>query len=260
MEINFFDANCSIGKVARPTPETITDVEQLLIEMEHINIKEALVCHNQAIERAIDTGNRKLLKLIKDHPQLHPAWMFPMHTSIDYPQPEKIVTEMLDLGVKSVRIEPSPYNGYLVEEWALGPLWKIFDLHKVPVMLVGSDLSRYPDQPAKGFSAQNVYDICKKYPNIPFTLLRINFSATRVLLPLLKECPNLHVEVSYFTAHRGVEYLTQNIGAERIIFGSGLPWGPPGPGKVAVNYAAISDEERRLIAGDNLRRLLNEVS
>ena len=83
---------------------------------------------------------------------------------------------------------------------------------------------------------------------------------TPLLLPLLKECPNLHVEVSYFTAHRGVEYLTQNIGAERIIFGSGLPWGPPGPGKVAVNYAAISDEERRLIAGDNLRRLLNEVS
>lgn len=260
MENNFFDANCAIGKSARPTPATIMDVDQLLSEMEYFNIKEALVCHNQSIERAIDTGNRKILNMIKDYPQLHPVWVFPMHTVVDYPNPEKTVSEMLDLGVRAVRVEPSPYNGYLVEEWALGPLWKELQHHRIPVFIAGGDLSRYPDQPARGFSAQNVYDICKRYPTLPITLLRINFSATRVILPLLKECPNLHVELSYFTAHRGVEFLTQQVGAERILFGSGMPWGPPGPGKVSINYADISDEERKLIAGDNLRRLLDSVS
>ena len=38
----------------------------------------------------------------------------------------------------------------------------------------------------------------------------------------MKECPNLHIEISNYTTHRGVEMLAQHYGSHRIIYGSGM--------------------------------------
>ena len=51
----------------------------------------------------------------------------------------------------------------------------------------------------------------------------------------------------------------QEVGADRLLFGSGLPWGPPGPSVVATTYANISGSDKQLIAGDNLRRLIGDI-
>jgi predicted TIM-barrel fold metal-dependent hydrolase len=56
-----------------------------------------------------------------------------------------------------------------------------------------------------------------------------------------------------------VEFLCGEVGAERLLYGSGLPYGSPGPGITGIQYALISDEERALVAGDNLRALLAHV-
>jgi predicted TIM-barrel fold metal-dependent hydrolase len=151
---------------------------------------------------------------------------------------------------------PPPYNGYLAEPWALGGLWAALADAGIPVLVGASDLGRYPDQPGTGFSAQNLYDICRAYPTLPVVVVRLNFSATRIAVPLMRECPNLHLELSFFTAHRGVEMLVREVGAERLLFGSGLPAASPGPAVSALQYALIDDEQRALIAGENMRRLL----
>jgi predicted TIM-barrel fold metal-dependent hydrolase len=182
-----------------------------------------------------------------------------MHTAIDYPAPGEFVADMLERGVRAVRVSPPPYHGYLAESWALGPLWDALADHGVPVFVAASDLGRYPDQPGSGFSAKNLYDICRRHPSLPVVVIRLNFSALSVAVPLMRECPNLFVELSYFTTHRGVEYLVSQIGARQLLFGSGLPWSSPGPSVAAVQYAMIGDEERQLIAGENVRNLLSRV-
>jgi predicted TIM-barrel fold metal-dependent hydrolase len=258
-ELRFFDCNCMIGRMSRPNPVTIKTLPELRAELDHFRIDEALVCGVEAAERWTEGGNRAIAHELAGDDKLHPAWVLPVHTSVDFPNPARTVEEMLSLGVRAVRMWPSFYHGYLVEEWALGPLWRELAAHRVPVLIADGDLSRYPDQRGVGFSAQNLHDICSRYPTLPIVALRLNFSATRIVVPLLRACPNLHVEISYYTAHRGVDFLVQRVGAERVLFGSGLPWGSPGPGVVATRYAGISEDDRRLIAGDNLRRLLGSV-
>jgi predicted TIM-barrel fold metal-dependent hydrolase len=49
------------------------------------------------------------------------------------------------------------------------------------------------------------------------------------------------------------------VGAERLLFGSGLPAASPGPAIAALQYAFVADEQRAMIAGENLSRLLEEV-
>lgn len=255
----FFDANCTVGRVSRPMPGQLSDAGDILAELERHGVTEALVSHVHAVERSVPAGNDKAVEIAAQHRGAHPVWVLPQHSALDVPEPEAYVRRMLDSGVRAVRVPAADYHGYLVAEWALGPVWRELERHQVPVLLSGSELGKYPDGPKLGFSAANVYELCRTFPRLPIVILRLNFSALRVVVPLMRECPNLYVENSFFTVHRGIETLAGQVGAHRILFGSGMPWGPPGPAVVATMYADVGEGDRRLVAGDNLRRLLAEV-
>lgn len=257
----FFDANCVVGRTVRPLPSAMLhEPADIIAELSAHGVPEALVAHANAIERDITDGNAKAAEFARrSSGGVHPMWVIPQHSALDIPDPGGFVAEMLRREVLAVRVAAASYHGHLVEEWALGPVWRELESRRVPVLIEGSDLSRYPDQPSRGFSAANIHQICRTFPRLPVVLLRINFSCLRIIVPLLRECPNLRVEISYFTAHRGLEQLVRHVGATRVLFGSGLPWTPPGPALVSLLYAQIGAADKALIAGDNLRGLLSDV-
>lgn len=254
----FFDANVLVGRVSRPLPTMVHETDDILAELARHGVHEALIGHTHAVERGGD-GNALAVAAAAGRPGVRPVWVIPQHSAVDIPDPDGFVADLFAADVAAVRSAPAPYHGHLVAEWALGPVWRRLEEARVPMLLAGSDLGRYPDAPSLGYSAANVYDICRTYPNLPVVVLRTNFSAFRVLVPLLRECPNLHAEISFFTVHRGIEVLSGLVGADRLIFGSGMPYGPPGPAVVATTYAHLPDADKALVAGDNLRRLLAEV-
>jgi predicted TIM-barrel fold metal-dependent hydrolase len=256
--LNFFDANVVVGRVVRPTPPMRVTPEDVLADLARHDIHEALIAHAHAIDRSHE-DNAEILPIVAAHPGTRPVFTVPQHSTLDIPDPDAAMQSMLDAGVAAVRVTPSRYNGYTCDPWALGPIWRRFDDVRMPVLLVSTDLGRYPDQPALGFSAKNIYETAKAFPRVPLIIVRLNFSALRVVVPLMRECPNVYAELSFFTAHRGYETLVREVGADRLLFGSGMPWGPPGPAVVATTYAAISEDDKRLIAGDNLRRLIGAI-
>jgi predicted TIM-barrel fold metal-dependent hydrolase len=257
----FFDANCVAGRTVRPLPTAMPhEPADLMAELSAHGVPEALMAHAHAVERDITTGNAEVVELARQSSGgVHPVWVIPQHSALDIPDPGEFLAEMLRHDVLAVRVLAASYHGHVVDEWALGPVWRELESHRIPVLIEGSDLSRYPDQPSRGFSATNIHQICRTFPRLPVVLLRINFSCLRIIVPLLRECPNLRVEISYFTAHRGLEQVVNHAGATRVVFGSGLPWTPPGPALASLLYAEISPADKALIAGDNLRGLLSDV-
>jgi len=253
----FFDCNTRIGKPGKPGPGAFHTKDGLLREMDYLGISEAVVHHVAAV--GASAGNGRLLDEIAGETRLHGSWVFPPHHQIDFPDPGKAVEEMLSLGVKVARIFPPYYHAGVVADWASGRFFRALEAHRVPLMISGSQLGKHPDDTRPSYSAQNIYDICQSYPSLPVAIVHLNWSATRILHPLMQSCPNLLVEISYYSSHRGVEFLVQQSGAERILFGTGMPETSPGVALALVLYADVSEEERRLIAGDNLRRLLSEV-
>lgn len=257
--LDLFDINVAVGPPKKPTPVTPHSVDELLADMDRFGIGGALVAHNDALERGVHEGNAKGEAAIDGHDRLVPAFAAPMHTAIDYPDPDAAVTDLVRRGARAVRITPPPYHGDLCEPWALGPFWEALERRRVPVLLDRSALGVYPDQPAHGFTAANIHALCCTFPDLPMVLVRANFSAVRVLVPLLRECPNLYTELSFFTAHRGVEFLAEHVGPGRLVFGSGWPWGSAGPGVAAIRYSGLAHTDQQAIAGDNARSLLSAV-
>jgi uncharacterized protein len=81
----------------------------------------------------------------------------------------------------------------------------------------------------------------------------------RDLFSLLKACPNVCLESSNFIGQDNVSAFVRSFGAERLLWGSFLPVNDPYASIGMVLDADIKEEEKRLIAGGNLRRLIAEV-
>ncbi len=74
------------------------------------------------------------------------------------------------------------------------------------------------------------------------------------------DSPNVLVETSGFDATAGfIEMAVRELGAERIVFGSHLPSRSLGTELGKVIGAEISDSDRKLILGENYRRLLQPI-
>ena len=253
----FFDCNTQIGVTGRPGPGGFSTVDGLIRRMDAVGIAEAIVHHVAAVGRS--AGNHRMLEEIAGEARLRGCWVLPPHHEIDFLDAEALVGEMLAHGVHVARTEPPYYHADVLADWACGGLLAALESHRVPLLLGGTRLGRHPDDTRSAFSAQGVYDICQRHPDLPVVILHLNWSATRLVVPLLRTCPNLHVEISYYSAHRGLEFLAQRFGSERILFGTGVPTTGPGAPLALVTYAALADEERQLIAGGSIRRLLAGV-
>lgn len=257
--LDFFDCNCFLGPVNRPPLWSYKVPADLLEDMDHFGIREAAVTHTVARDYNQDIGNREIVEALEGQPRLYGCWVLRVHGNASEPPIESQLEGMLAAGVRVVRLYPPPRHPYAISDWATRGLWGALAERRIPVLLTASDLGKHPDDTTAGFSADNIYALCREYPELPVIIVRFNYTSTRIVMPILERCPNLHLEISYFTLHRGVELITRLFGAERLIFGTGAPVNNPGLALALVRYANVSDDERRSIAGGNFRRLLEEV-
>jgi predicted TIM-barrel fold metal-dependent hydrolase len=247
--VSFFDSNCVIGKrsIRRSGPvgeAEFYSLEDLLAEMDYAGIDHALVYYSLAREYVPMLGNRQLMDEISNNKRLHPCWVVMPDGTGEMPRPEELVSEMLGRGVKTARLFPSDHL-FSLSDWCSGELLKELEKHSI-VTIIEIDQIGW----------DGLHGLCSRFPNLPVIVTNLNYRINRHLYPLLEKFSNLHVETSGYQMHRGVEALCSRFGAERLIFGTRMPYFTPGPAMTMINYSLISHEDREKIAGGNLRRLL----
>lgn len=102
-------------------------------------------------------------------------------------------------------------------------------------------------------------DLAEKYPNARLFMGHSGFGEWTEAIRLAAAYPNIYLELCAAYATRGfVEMAVRGCGAEKVLFGTDLPWFDPHYGIGCVIFTDISDEARRLILGGNARRILTE--
>lgn len=256
---NILDANTFIGRTARPEPMWFHTKEELLAELDHYHLNEAVVTHALARDYSTEYGNSLLQQELKGEDRLYGCWVLPVHPHPDDMPVEQMVDEMLNAGVRIARVYPPNRIPLTVTPWLGYETFRILESHRVPLLLTDSDMGAWPDQGKIGYTTEMVYDICKTFSNLPVIIVRFNYQLILAAHAMLKEFDNLYLEISNYTTHRGVELVVNEFGSHRLIYGSGLPMQNPGASLAILRYAGITDEQKRDIAGDNLRRLMSEV-
>jgi predicted TIM-barrel fold metal-dependent hydrolase len=146
--------------------------------------------------------------------------------------------------VRAVTMFPLEHE-YTISPWNAGALFKFLEHGRIPLLL-GLDQ----------VSWDGLHDILTRYPGLIVIMTGLHYAIDRNMYPLLREFPQLYLETSGIMAHRGIEDICARFGAQRLVFGSGMPVFSGGSAVSLVLYAAISAAEKAMIANGNLQRLL----
>ena len=102
-------------------------------------------------------------------------------------------------------------------------------------------------------------ELAKQFPQQKFLCAHAGGEWQRGIRAV-RHCENVLVETSGFDATAGfIEMAVRELGAERVVFGSHLPSRSLGTELAKVVGADISERQKRLILGENYRKLLQPI-
>ena len=101
-----------------------------------------------------------------------------------------------------------------------------------------------------------VADLARRHPRVDIIMAHLAGGGWRGVRDV-RDCPNVVVDTSGAQPHAGlVEYAVQELGAARVVFGSDWPIRDFAVQRARVDGAALSADQKALILGGTMARLL----
>jgi hypothetical protein len=238
MDREIIDASTIFG--FWPKRKADTALETLLRLMEEQGINRACTLSARGVFYDFIQGNQATLAAAQAHPQLIPVgtvnpcrWLGCMDEA----------HRLIEQGVKLFRFFPQ------YQEWNIGqaPFRKLLR----EVLAPAGVALMIPAQ--MGVTAIGEMAAGIRNPVIIESLRYTYWAETMVVM---QEVPNVFVEI-----HLGswLEWIKAEVGVERILFGSNAPLSYISAAMAQIEYAAVSEEDKALIFGGNLRRILSNL-
>ncbi|MBQ9967420.1 MAG: amidohydrolase family protein [Oscillospiraceae bacterium] len=246
--MKFLDARIQLGRSCMPHEGAPNTTEEILEVMQRCDIERAIASHAIAKESNMQAGNEALLALTGEGTPFLRQWYAMPSALGEFFSPEELFRQMKQHDVTSLRLMPKKC-GHPIRPYVLGKLMAAAaDCHVPVFMNLHEDIA--PDE---------LYDLCKYYPDVDLVICRVDYRQNRVIGPVLEQCPNLYIGTSIYVVHSGLKLLSDHGYTDRLIFESGLPNGSATAAVSLIRYAEISEEEKELIAHGNMERLLSNV-
>lgn len=254
--LRLFDACVTLGRIVYSRCPQHIPPENVLEMLERFGIAEALVHdHHARLVHPRGHGNQRLLESVRGMSRLHPVWVVEPPKEAGRDAAGAVVEEMLAFGVKAARL---PMKAVPPLPWLWDDLCDELEKHRIPCFLdLGgvSTVGNLSDHDVAG-----VREIALAHPGLPMVFSNVvgGLGIHPAVVPLIRRLPNTYIDTT------GVlefwREAAREVGPERVLFASGAPFTDPGIYVSNVQYArGLSEEAKRLICGDNLRRLLGEV-
>lgn len=248
--MRYLDCHASLG-MHGPTDARIPwRRHELLADMAHTGLHGALVYHWTAREYDPGYGNRRLMAEIDGHDRLLPCWVLLPHHAGEMPPGPEVVAQMQAHGVRAARLFPRRHH-YRFDEAVCGDLFAALEAAAMPLFV---DVGLYGEDQQVTF--EEVDALCRHHPGLPVVLTKARWESTRDVVALMQTHPNTYVEFSSFQIHYGPEFMAERVGVERLLLGTEWPFKSPGAARSFVDYCELGPEEKALVAGGNLARLL----
>jgi predicted TIM-barrel fold metal-dependent hydrolase len=220
-----------------PKRQADTELETLLQLLDENGIARACTISTDGIFYDFLEGNRKTWEAARMHPRLIPVGTVNPCRWIGCLEEAR---RLVDRGAKLIRFFPQ------YQEWHIGQapfrklLREVLAPSGVALMVPGT----------MGVTA--VGDMALGISN-PVIIESMRYTHWAEAVVVMKEVPNIYIET-----HLGgwLEWVKGEVGVERLVFGSNAPLSYIPTAKALIEYQQLSDQERTMILGGNLARVL----
>lgn len=104
--------------------------------------------------------------------------------------------------------------------------------------------------------------VIKKYPNVSILSAHAgrSYPHADAVMGFMRRYPNIYAEVDYTAVPNGLlEYYAEQVGAERVLFGTDAPMRDQRPQAGWFVFSRLSEKEKRLMLGENFNRILRKA-
>ncbi len=233
----FLDCHGHLGESSRNHVNHLP-VEGMLHEMDRCGIEHCLVFGLEGVMGDETWSNDYVADAVRRYPD-----RFTGFTLVNLNHGESALRAELErgyaMGLRGVKLINS-YQGYPTE----GPLVDVAAefCHEHGLFALNHDWG----------SARQIERLCTRYADACF----LTGHATAAYAEVTRRVENLFISTCPFHPWGRTEQFVALYGAERIVFASDLTDLPIAWGLGPIMYARISEADKRLILGENLRRLL----
>lgn len=225
--------------------------EQMIQTMDECGVRLLVFSHHSALF-APEIGNRASLQAVRQFPDRLRAYCV---INPNYPKlAERDIANFHNdqdafVGFKFL----SDYHQVAVNDPRYQAAWQYADAHRLLLLMHTWGGSRF-DGPAA------IRKAVEQYPNVKVLLGHSCHGDWDGALALARDFPNIYLELTAVFDNRGViEKFINEVGSERLLFGTDLPWFDPHHAVGVLLSAHISDNDRHNICHRNAEELLRRL-
>jgi predicted TIM-barrel fold metal-dependent hydrolase len=211
-------------------------VEMLLAQIKKHGIGKALTYSLRGVYYDCREGNAETLEVCGRYECLLPVAVFDPRAMLNI---EDEASMAASLGFKAVRIFPEE-QGWSVASVAFNKLLAAINANNLPLITSVPPTSLYDQTP--GIS-------------IPVVFLAVHYYRLYEALAVFADRPNFFAETRQLLSPDALELFARIIGANRLLFGTNLPFDYAGSPLERLRSADISQAERAMIASGNACRI-----
>ncbi|HZJ75311.1 MAG TPA: hypothetical protein VFD25_01855 [Clostridia bacterium] len=243
---DFFDGLFILGNPYMSKGLTPKDA---LVQLERANIKNAVIKTKELAYCSPDMAVSNMSKVLESYESFYGL----------YPMLPDITNDLPAISEVVVSSEFSRYAGFILQP-------DVYNIPKQPIFL-----KEYFEVAAKrhipvwfnmGVEKDYIYiaDVLQEYPML-YTVLYFDdeWPNTRKVYPLLKEFKNTHLLTCNMIWMGAYEDFYNRFGAERLLFATRAPEKYIGAAILDLLSADIPENAKRMIAGENLKRLMGGI-
>lgn len=259
-DLAIIDCNAFLGNWAFRRLR-LNDAAGLVAMMDRFRIERACVASADAIlYKDCHAGNEKLCEETRES-----ADRFWLYATLNpaYAGWERDLERCVDLGFKALRIYPY-YHNYTLDSAEAGELVDAAIEAGLPVSApcrVVDVRQRHWMDTTENLEPTAFLELAEEHPKGTFVLTEgiLNAEPDDELWKRMRAV-DFYVEMSRMTSVLGknIQVMVENLGADRVLFGTGFPFKTPSPAFLKVQALDADDTMKKQIMGTNARHVFGE--
>jgi len=152
--------------------------------------------------------------------------------------------------VKAATMFPAAgMHNFSMKRWSVGPLLDALAERRIPLILGIEQLG----------GMEGMGEFAMENPKMRIIATNVNYRVDRILYALMDQTDNLYIETSAYKSYFGLQEFVKRFGAEKLVFGSGMPAIDPAASVAVVTWSGLNESQKEAIAHGNLERLIGEA-
>jgi predicted TIM-barrel fold metal-dependent hydrolase len=237
------DVNASFGKRVDPDPRFA--LAALLAELDRHEVACALACSSRGAYYDAAGGNAETMAAARGEPRILPVGTLDPRESPDW-EPE--LQRCLDGGFRAIRFFPG------LQGWSVSSA--VFK--RIPKALGGSGVCLIFSTAEGGDRWKNVARIAEATAGagLPVILLDTYYVEMAEVVAVMQDHPHVCAETNWMATVGAVEIMAEQVGVDRLLYGSGAPERSMQKALNQVLETALPEDLKAAVLGGNAMRLL----